>query len=50
MVIMLCHLVLGRADKQECDRILAEYRELWLQKNHEAGSHLFPDLVKGWLE
>ncbi|MBQ3099362.1 MAG: family 20 glycosylhydrolase [Clostridia bacterium] len=50
MVIMLANLVLDRADKQECARILAEYRELWLQKNHEAGINLFPDLVKGWLE
>lgn len=50
MVIMLANLVLDRADKQECERIFAEYRELWLQKNHEAGINLFPDLVKGWLE
>ncbi len=50
MVIMLANLVLGRADKAECERIFAEYRELWLANNHEAGSNLFPDLVKGWIE
>ena len=49
MVIMLASLVLGRADKAECERILAEYRELWLKDNHEAGSNLFPDLVRTWL-
>lgn len=50
MVIMLCNLVLGRADKSECDRIFAEYRALWLAKNHEAGINIFPDLVKSWLK
>jgi len=47
IVVMLAEVLLGEYDKDECEKIFAEYRRLWKLKNHEVGAELFPDLVKG---
>lgn len=47
IVVMLASVLLGEYDKDECEKIFAEYQRLWKLKNHEVGAELFPDLVKG---
>ncbi|MBR5515633.1 MAG: family 20 glycosylhydrolase [Clostridia bacterium] len=49
IVIVLAKVLLGKYDKDECEKLFSEYHRLWILKNHEAGAELFPDLVKGWM-
>ncbi len=49
MVLLLADLMLGEKNEAECERVFAEYRRVWLLKNHEAGVELFLDIMKSWL-
>ena len=46
IVIYLANYFAGKEDKQERQRVLAEYERLWLQKNYRQGMELFADRLR----
>ena len=49
ILILCCDLLLGRATKEDHDRVMGEFHRLWELKNHSVGQEIFADIVKSHL-
>ena len=50
ILILCCDLLLGRAKKEDHDRVMGEFHRLWELKNHSVGQDIFADIVKSWVK